>query len=81
MALSFDVSNLTFIHYKRFQGSADEMKFVAYVLQGGIVLETMILSADKSLSTKKKYKILEKLSRFSRSSRTCTLKIDFDTHP
>ena len=81
MALSFDVSNLTFIHYKRFQGSADEMKFVAYVLQRGVVLETMILSTDRSLDIEKKYKIIEKLSGFSSSSSMCTLKIDYATPP
>ncbi|XP_057459052.1 F-box/FBD/LRR-repeat protein At5g56420-like isoform X1 [Lotus japonicus] len=73
---SSHVLNLASIHYKGYQGFVDEQDFVAYVLRRCIILETIIISPDNLLSTRRKYKILKKLSELSRSSSMCELKFD-----
>lgn len=66
------VSHLTFFHFKRYQGFANELRFAEYILRNGLVLKTMIID-DISLE---KYNILERLSNVPRGSGMCQLKFD-----
>jgi hypothetical protein len=53
----------------------DEISFVEYVLQKGLVLKTVII-ADISLDQGKKYDILKRLSNVPRASEMCRLTFD-----
>ena len=74
------ISHLASIQFKGFQGSPDEVSFVEYVLQNGLVLKTMII-AGISLDLNKKYEILKKLSDLPRASGMCRLKFDWTVSP
>jgi len=54
------ISHLTFIRLKGYQGLPDELLFVEYILQKGLVLKTMIID-DISLDLSKKSNILNRL--------------------
>jgi len=51
------VSHLTFIEFKGFRGFPEEVSFVEYVLQNGLVLETMIIDVT-TMDRDKKCSIL-----------------------
>ncbi|RHN40797.1 putative FBD domain, leucine-rich repeat domain, L domain-containing protein [Medicago truncatula] len=69
------VSHLTFIQFKGLRGFPDEVSFVEYVLQNGLVLKTMII-AVRSLDLEKKYSVVKTLSNAPRASTTCQLTFD-----
>ncbi|XP_027336293.1 F-box protein At4g09920-like [Abrus precatorius] len=69
-------THLTFVQVKGFQGFADELAFVTYVLRRGRVLRTMIVYADMMLDLSHKYRILKFLSGVPRASTKCQLNFD-----
>lgn len=69
------ICHLTVIQFKGFHGFPDEMSFVEYVLQKGLVLKTLIFS-DIFLDQSEKYDILKRLSNVSRASGMCQLTFD-----
>jgi len=68
-------SHLTFIDFKGYRGSPDELLFSEYILQKGLVLKTMII-ADISVDLKKKFDTLKRLSNVPRASGMCQLTFD-----
>ncbi|WJX87963.1 hypothetical protein P8452_70096 [Trifolium repens] len=72
------VYHLTNIHFKGYQGDIPEMEFANYVLQNGLVLESMIIS-DFLLEKKekwKKYRFLNNLSNTPKGSTVCQVKFE-----
>jgi hypothetical protein len=72
------VYHLTSIHFKGYQGDIPEMEFANYVLQNGLVLESMIIS-DFLLEKKekwKKYRFLNNLSNTPKGSTVCQVKFE-----
>ena len=74
------VSHLTFARFEGFEGFPDEMSFVEYLLQKGLVLETMIIDV-RYLDLEKKYSILKKLLNLRRGSGMCQLTFDWAVSP
>lgn len=69
------VSHLTFIEFKGFEGFPDQVSFVEYLLQKGLVLKTMIIDV-LFMELEKKYSILKMLCNLPRASATCQLTFD-----
>jgi hypothetical protein len=74
------VSHLTFIEFKGFEGFPDQVSFVEYLLQKGLVLKTMIIDVF-FMELKKKYSILKMLCNLPRASATCQLSFDWVVSP
>ncbi|KAK2406230.1 F-box/FBD/LRR-repeat protein [Trifolium repens] len=69
------VSHLTFIQFKGYRGSRDELSFAKYILQKGLILNTMII-VDISADLRKKFDTLRRLSNVARASAMCQLTFD-----
>ncbi|XP_020972779.1 putative F-box/FBD/LRR-repeat protein At5g56810 [Arachis ipaensis] len=65
------LKNFEFIEY---QDAADEHEFIAYLLQGGLVLETVNIQFKSKLDLETKYNIVQGLSAIPRGSTICRLK-------
>ncbi|KAK2358257.1 FBD-associated F-box protein [Trifolium repens] len=74
-------SHLTYIHIEGYQGWEDELTFAEYVLQNGLVLQTVLIFVDNSMDLTKKYRSLKRLSDIPRGSVTCKLKFDAAVSP
>jgi len=74
------ISHLTFIQFKGLRGFPDELSFVEYVLQKGLVLKTMII-AVRSLDLEKNYSVVKTLTNVPRASTTCQLTFDWVVSP
>ncbi|XP_057725178.1 probable FBD-associated F-box protein At1g32375 isoform X3 [Arachis stenosperma] len=79
-------SQLTKIEFKGYEGSKDELGFIAYILKSGIVLQTVTVDLDwlknKKDKSKKKYNITKELCAIPRGSNMCRIEIeDSDIFP
>ncbi|MCH84094.1 F-box/RNI/FBD-like domain protein [Trifolium medium] len=69
-------SHLTYIHIEGYQGFEDELTFAEYILQNGLVLETMLIFVDTSMDLMNKYCSVKRLLDIPRGSVKCQLKFD-----
>ncbi|GAU24749.1 hypothetical protein TSUD_355780 [Trifolium subterraneum] len=74
------VSHLNFIQFKGCQGFQDELFFIEYVLQNGLVLETMNV-ADISMDLQKKYDFLKRLFNVRKACEMCQVTFDTTVSP
>ncbi|CAJ2663830.1 unnamed protein product [Trifolium pratense] len=74
------VSHLNFIQFKGCQGYEDELFFIEYVLQNGLVLETMNV-ADISLDLQTKYDLLKRLFNVRKACEMCQFTFDTAVYP
>lgn len=62
------VSHLTFIKFEAYLGHSNELEFIGYVLQNGLVLKTMLISG---FSLEQRGEWLKKISNLPRASAMC----------
>ncbi|XP_057761781.1 putative FBD-associated F-box protein At5g56440 [Arachis stenosperma] len=73
MVPSCVTSHLKSFEFIEYQDDADEREFIAYLLQGGLVLETVIIQLRSDLHPETKDNIVKGLSAIPRGSTTCQL--------
>ncbi|MED6144454.1 hypothetical protein PIB30_015663 [Stylosanthes scabra] len=64
-------SHLKSFEYRQYQDSADERGFIAYVLQGGLVLKTVTIHVESDFDQSTKDDIIRKLSAIPKGSTIC----------
>ncbi|RYR36004.1 hypothetical protein Ahy_A10g051070 isoform B [Arachis hypogaea] len=73
MVPSCVTSHLKSFEFREYQSAADEYEFIAYLLQGGLVLKTVTIHLKSGFDRETKYNIFKDLSAIPRGSRICQL--------